>query len=144
MLPFLRHFLLYSYWSLGFPFSWPLWLVTAALVANLGLALMRMWPVRRDRWRMKYWLVLFNFLFFPATVAIAVVGTVPIDVPQRKNLPALWTTEGMFYVAVLIGIYWIYRMKGLRWFALSIFLIQLWTLLFASFVASMALTGTWL
>jgi hypothetical protein len=35
-------------------------------------------------------------------------------------------------------------MKGLRWFALSLAILQLWLLAAASFIAAMSLTGTWL
>ena len=37
-----------------------------------------------------------------------------------------------------------WKMKGLRWFALSLALLQLWLLAAANFIAGMSLTGTWL
>lgn len=35
-------------------------------------------------------------------------------------------------------------MKGLRWFAVSFEMLQIWLLVAANFIAGMALTGTWL
>lgn len=61
----------YSVWSLEFLYVWPMWLVTAAIFANLAIALAARWPFRADRWKNAYWLLFANFLFLPAMVAIA-------------------------------------------------------------------------
>ena len=138
----------YSQWSLEFVFVWPMSLVTVAIMVNLAVALIRKWPFRRDRWEKAYWLSFANFLFFPAIIAVAVIGTVAVPIgdapPPKLNTLAVWTSNGMFFASFLLGVYWVYRMKGLRWFALGLLIVQQWILCGAAFVAAMALSGTWL
>jgi hypothetical protein len=132
--------------SLDFLFVGPMWAVTLALVANLGAALMRTWHFRHDRWKKEYWLVFVSLSFIPVTIAIGVVGWIdPNLMPRPKpNMLAIWANNGLFIASLLFGIYWIYRMKGLRWLALAAMLIQLWLLFGAGFLAGMALSGDWL
>jgi len=120
--------------------------VTLALAANLALALKHKWPFRDDRWKNEYWLAFVNLLFFPIIVAIGVVGAVnPSIVPRPKPSTALvWTDNGTVIVSVALCVFWVYRMKGLRWFAFAIELIQLWILMGAGFITGMALSGDWL
>jgi hypothetical protein len=118
----------------------------AGLVASLGASLTLQWPFRHGRWKKKYWLVFTSYIFIPLTLAIGVIAAVnPQMVPRPKpNTLAVWTSNGLFVASLLLGIYWAYRMKGLRWFAAAIALIQLWILFFAGFIAGMALSGDWL
>lgn len=121
-------------------------LVTLALVANLAAALIHKWPFHPDRWKKEYWLAFLSFIFIPTTIAIGVVGWIdPSLVPRPKpNALLVWTSNGLFIASIVIGIFWVYRMKGLRWFALAVALIQLWVLMGAGFIAGMALSGDWL
>jgi hypothetical protein len=136
----------YFQWSLEFLFIWPMWLMTLAVVMNLGAALLLKWPFRHDRWKAVYWLLFVNFLFIPITVAIGIFGAIdPAQVPRaRPNTLAVWANNGLFFAAFVLGIYWMYRMKGLRWFAVAILLLQLWILLGAGFITGMSLSGDWL
>ena len=133
-------------WSLDFLFVGPMWLLTLALVANLGAALIRTWHLRHRQWNKEYWLVFAGLLFVPLTIAIGVVGWIdPSVVPRPKpNAVAVWANNGLDIAFLLFGIYWIYRMKGLRWFAVAVMLMQLWLLFCAGFFAGMALSGDWL
>src|SRR5258705_3709597 len=126
----------YFQWSLEFLFVWPMWLLTLALIANLGTSLFQKWPFRQDRWMPEYWLLFVNFLFVPITVAIGVIGAIdPAEMPRPKpNLLAVWSSNGLFFASFVLGIYWMHRMKGLRWFALAVLLLQLWVLLGAGFI----------
>ena len=136
----------YLQWNLEFLYAWPMLLVTLGLLANLGLALTHKSPFRHDRWKKEYWFAFLSLLFIPTTLAIGVVGTIdPGKVPRPKPDPfAVWSSNGLFVASVVLGIFWVYRMKGLRWFALAVALIQLWILMGASFIAGMALSGDWL
>ena len=141
-----RGFWRFFQWSLEFLFVWPMWLVTLALATNLGAALVRTWPFCHERWKNGYWLVFLTLLFIPIRIAIAVVGAVdPNMVPRPKpSALAAWANNGLDVAFLLLGIYWIYRMKGLRWFAVAVMLMQLWLLSGAAFIAAMALSGDWL
>jgi hypothetical protein len=85
-------------------------------------------------------------MFFPASLAVAVCGRVewtqqPFPGPNYRGLRA----EDLFEVGSLIlTVYRVSRMKGLRWLALSLAMLQLWLLAAAGFIAGMSLTGTWL
>jgi hypothetical protein len=87
-----------------------------------------------------------EFVLQPATVAIGTVGWIdPAIVPHPEpSMVLVWTNNGLFILSIVLGIFWIYRMKGLRWFAVAFALVQLWILFFAGFVAAMAITGDWL
>ncbi|HEY6443966.1 MAG TPA: hypothetical protein VIY66_11575 [Candidatus Acidoferrales bacterium] len=121
-------------------------MVTLVLVANLVVALIHRWPFDRERWRRQYWLAFLSLLFIPITIAVGEIGWIDPSLSPRP-MPStllLWTNNGLFIASVVLGIFWVYRMKGLRWFALAFALIQLWMLFWAGFVAGMALTGDWL
>jgi hypothetical protein len=132
--------------SLEFLYVWPLWLITLALVGNLVAALVHRWPFHHERWKNEYWLAFLGLLFIPTTIAVGVVGWIdPAMVPRPEpSATLIWTNNGLLLASVALGILWVYRMKGLRWFALALALIQLWILLAAGFTAGMALTGDWL
>ena len=120
-------------------------LVTFALAANLIVALGHR-PFPSERWTRHYWLAFLSLLFIPITIAIGEIGWVDPAMRPRPmpNALLLRTNDGLFVASAPLGIFWMYRMKGLRWFASAFALIQLWILLLAGFIASMALTGDWL
>jgi hypothetical protein len=133
-------------WSGEFLVVWPLWLVTLALIANLVAALVTKWPFRQDRWKKSYWLVFTNLLFIPVTIAIGVAWELDTSiVPRPKPNPlAVWTSNGSFFVSIALGVYWAFRMKGLRWVAIAILLVTHWMLMGAGVIAGMSLSGDWL
>jgi hypothetical protein len=53
----------------------------------------------------------------------------------------MWANHGLDGISVALCFFWVDRMKGLRWFALSFSLVQLWILLGAGLMTGMALTG---
>ena len=123
-----------------------MWLVTLCLFANLGTASIQTWRFHRVRWKKEYWFVFINLLFVPVVIAIGVLGRIdpsPVSRPQ-PNTVLVWANNGFFGISLLLGIYWVYRMKGLRWFAVALMMLQLWIIFFAGFIAGMALTGDWL
>jgi len=96
--------------------------------SSLVMALVKQRPLKSPNWRSYYWLTLTQLLFFPAIVSVAVLG--------RLNRAAI-----LLCVALAVGAFWIYRMKGLRWFAFSLIAVQYVFLLGAFFVAVTAVTG---
>ena len=136
----------YFQWSLEFLYVWPMWLVTLALIANIGAAMIQKWPFHPDRWKRAYSLILGNLLFIPITVAIGVLGAIdPGQVARPEpNTLAVWASNCLFVAFFVLGVYWIYRMKELRWFASAVLLLQLWLLLGAGLIAGMSMSGDWL
>jgi hypothetical protein len=132
--------------SFGFLHVWPLLLVTFGLLANLVVALIRRWPFSDKIWKREYWIVFLSLLFIPINIAIGDIGWIDPSISPRPapNTLLVWTNNGLFIASVALAIFWVYRMKGLRWFALAFALIQLWMMFWAGLVAGMALTGDWL
>jgi uncharacterized transporter YbjL len=69
-----------------------------------------------------YSLLFVNFLFIPITVAIGIFGAIdPAKVPHPgPNTLAVGANNGLFFASFVLGIYWMYRMKGLPWFAAAV------------------------
>lgn len=121
-------------------------LVTLILLANLCAAIIFSRPFRPNRWTGEYWLIFLSLLFVPITSAIGMAGWRGPGwlVRPKPNELLIWTNNGLDAISVALCFFWAYRMKGLRWFALSFSLIQLWMLLGAGLMTGMALTGDWL
>ncbi|MGD1210851.1 MAG: hypothetical protein ABR973_05775 [Candidatus Acidiferrales bacterium] len=137
---------MYLRWSLGFLYAPPFVYVTLLLAINFAAAVISQRPLRNPIWKRTYPFTIAQFLFFPATLAVAVIGRVDWQQPHFPG-PNYWglRAEDVFAVSsVIVGSYWIWKMKGLRWFASSLALLQLWLLAAANFIAAMSLTGTWL
>lgn len=128
-------------------YAWtPSLLVTLVLAVNLVAAVALRGPFHGEKWRPEYWLAFDTLLFIPATIAIGDIGWIDSTMKPRSAPSALllWTNNGMLIASILLGIFWIYRMKRLRWFAVALTLAQLWVLLWATLAAGMALTGGWI
>jgi hypothetical protein len=75
-------------------------------------------------WRNQYWLSLTQFLFFFAFVWVSAVA--PYDYHHAKQNPvAHWAIPILCFAAPAMAVFWIYRMRGLRWFAASLMGVQL-------------------
>jgi hypothetical protein len=146
MAHFWMAFWTYLRWSLEFLYVPPFLYGTVVLALSLIASAIRQRPFNKPIWKQTYTIVILQFLFFPAVLTVAVVGQVDWQQPHFPG-PNYWglRAEDLFDLGSLIlGVYWVRRMKGLRWFALSLAILQLWLLAVASFIASMSLTGTWL
>jgi hypothetical protein len=139
-------FWFYSLESLSFLFIPEMCLFTLALLANLVVSVTRSPRLRSGDWPKSCLGLLVNFLFFPAIIFVAVVWAVdgrqwPRPEPDHQ---AVQKCNTLFFLSLAFGSYWTYRMKGLRWFASAIVLLQQWILLGALFIAGMALSGDWI
>jgi hypothetical protein len=129
-----------------------------ALVPPLGLTFLLAlitflrtgWKKRlflNQHWERYHWYVMTHVLFFFAAIATGVLGAVPLAGPlvSRHTEPA-----GTFCLNAVLGAsfascaFWIWRMKGFRWFAASLMTIMEVPVLGAVFMAGMSVTGDWL
>jgi hypothetical protein len=136
----------YLHWSLEFLYMPPFAYGTLSLGLSFIASVIRQRPFSKPIWQQTYFIVVLQFLFFPATLAVAVLGRVDWQQPHFPG-PNKWglRVEDVFALgSLIVGIYWVWRMKGLRWFAVSLAMLQLCLLAAANFVAAMSLTGTWL
>ena len=115
--------------------------ITLAVFGNLVVSRLIQKPFGRDVWKRKYYIAIVQLVCYPATLLVAACGAV--DGPE----PNAWGFRATYALAIIsfgVGIYWVWLMKGIRWFAVSVVILQLWLLAAANFIAGMALTGRWL
>ncbi len=122
-------------------------LVCLLLIVGLFISIIWQQPFDSRRWRRRNLLIFTQVLFYPAIVAIGALFRVDSN-PMRPRAPvnpfADWALDITFFLSLALGLYWIYEMKRLRWFAFCfVFLVQL-VLFGAMFVAGMSITGDWL
>ena len=117
------------------------------LIIGLFVSLARQKPFERGLWKRYYSLVFTQLLFYPAIIAIGVlygVGSSPTQRLPKVNPFADWTLDVLFGVSLVSALFWICRMKGMRWFAFCLVFLQQILLFGALFVAGMSITGDWL
>jgi hypothetical protein len=146
MADFWLTFWTYLRWSLEFLYAPPFVYGTLLFGLSLIASVIRQRPFHKPIWKQTYAIVVLQFLFFPAVLTLAVLGRVDWQQPHfpGPNYWALRAEDLIDFGSLILGGYWVWRMKGLRWFALSLVILQLWLLVAAGFIAAMSLTGTWL
>jgi len=97
-------------------------------------------------WKRSHWLVSTQLLFFPIVISIGVLY--PADGPSylrsTPNSTANHVCDFLGWLHWHWRLFWVYRMKGFRWFAVSVVTVLEMILMGAFFVAGMAITGDWL
>jgi ABC-type dipeptide/oligopeptide/nickel transport system permease component len=131
----------YLLWSLQFLVYPPFCFITLAIAVDLLASVFIQKPFGQEIWKRKYSLAILQFACFPATLLVAAFGAVSGPEPNNWGLRAV---DALAFISLGVGIYWIGLMKGLRWYAISVVVLQVWLLAGANFVAGMALTGRWL
>jgi len=144
---FAEHFWTYSVWSVEFLFRIPqILIIFLAATASLAIAFWRQRPFQHPLWRRSHWLVLTQLLFFPIMICLGVLY--PADGPSSlrsiPNSTANYVCECLGWLSLALAAFWVYRMRGFRWFAVSVVAVLEMILLGAFFVAGMAITGDWL
>ena len=81
----------YLHWAVEFLWVPPFVFGTIALLVALPLTIWPSWTSIRHNWEPKHWLMFLQFVFFPAELAVAVLGTVP-SIPWPRQQPHSWAT----------------------------------------------------
>jgi hypothetical protein len=137
-------FVAYSLQALEFlvveQFKW----VSLALLIALSFATITTLrsPDARSRSVRLYLFPLLLLIAFPVTIAIGVLFAAPAL--GHRNHVGYWLLNGVDFLAVLFAIYSIYRCKGIRWFAATAVVAELWVILGATFIAGMSVAGDWI
>ena len=143
---FAQHFWTYSIWSLEFLVVLPRILIIVLLAtASLAIAYWKQRPFQNPLWKNSYWFVLTQLLFCPIVISIGILY--PADGPSflRSTPPHPLANNACAFLGFLslaLAAFWVYRMKGLRWFAASLVTLLEKILFGAFFVAG--ITGDWL
>jgi hypothetical protein len=104
----------------------PLSIALALSAVSLFWAAIKQRPFKTARWQPAYWLVITHAVFFLAAIAVAVLGANPITNPTVPHAPVLAAKRCLDVVtlgSVASCAFWVWRMKGLRWFATSLMLV---------------------
>jgi hypothetical protein len=121
----------------------PLSILLPLAVLSLVWAWRHQQPVRKQLWRPVHWLVFSHLLFFG--MAILIGDLYPYDRPARTvHHRADQALDFLFFASLASCAFWIWRMKGFRWFAASLMAVMQCPILGALFIAGMSVTGTWL
>jgi hypothetical protein len=135
---------MYSAQTFGLVVTLPFFWFSLAVLISLILTAMEAFPRFSALPQPKsfYLWPLMLLVAFPLTVAIGVFFAAPS--PSSPNKVGSLLLNGLELVALLFGIYCIYRAKGLRGFTTALVVAELWILLAAGFFAGMSVTGDWL
>ena len=119
------------------------------IVLMIGLFVSLAWqkPFERMVWKRYYSLVFGQMCFYPAIIAIGVLYRAissPTQHLAKVNPFVDWTLDVLFGLSLVSGLFWICRMRGLRWVAFCLVLLQQVLLFGALFIAGMSITGDWL
>lgn len=89
------------------------------IAALIALAPMVRRPFQKRLWKPHYWLVLTHLLFFAGAIALGVLR--PNPDPHREGDPAaLRLLSALWWGSLASCAFWIWRMKGFRWWACAL------------------------
>ncbi len=133
-------------WGLDFWRIPPLLVMAVICLAGVAICLFRPSRVRAN-WRRSYWLVSIQLLFYPLAIAIGSAFQAKVHPPTEPLNPNRLGEHLLdaLTIASLIGaVFWVYYMKGLRWLAVSLVILQETIICGALFVAGMSVSGDWI
>jgi hypothetical protein len=138
----------FSQWALeGVVMLPPLIFAFSLAGISFVLAWIKQRPYKKGLWQRYHWLASSHLMFFIAAIAVAVFYANPVTNP---TIPHPANPLGEIYLgAVTYGSlascgFWIWRMKGFRWYAASLMALAEVITYSALFIAGMAVTGDWL
>lgn len=141
---FARRFWTFTIWSLEFLQLPPLFTFLAVSSVSLIAATWRQRPFQSPLWKSSYWLAFTQLLYFPLFIFIGILFPASSRSYLHPELIATRACDLIGLLSIASAGFWIYRMKGLRWFALSLVAVIQPILMGALFVAGMSVTGDWL
>jgi hypothetical protein len=143
-IPFVRQFWTYSLWSLQLVVTLPrlLWVLLGATL-SLVFACINELPFQSPRWKRSYWLVFTQLLFFPIVISIGVLYPAASVNRGAAVSTANKVSQMLGWLSMALAVFWVYRMKGTRWFAISLVVVIQVILMGAFFISGMAVSGDW-
>ncbi len=129
--------------AIGSPFCL-LFTIAAIVFVRKGL---KQRPFRTGLWKPRHWLILRHLLFFPAAIAVGVLFANPLTghgPAHPANRFAVLCLNTLGYGSLASCAFWIWRMKGFRWFAAGLMILMELPMGGAVFVAGMSVTGDWI
>jgi hypothetical protein len=137
----------FSAWSLEALSLPPLLFVLILSAISLVWAGLKQRPFKTGRWKTNHWFVVSHLLFFVSAIAVAVFGVNPNTNPTIPHPPipaAELCLDIVTYGSIASCGFWIWRMKGFRWYAASLLLVAEVVVWGALSIAGMSVSGDWL
>jgi hypothetical protein len=125
----------------------PIPLIVVIASGSLACAGIKQTPFRTQAWKTHPWFVFSHLVFFAAAIAVGVHWAVPLTGPPSTRFPnraGVRYLDAVMYSSFASCVFWIWRMKGFRWFAGSLMVLMEVPVLGALFVGGMSVTGDWL
>ena len=144
---FLATFLRFAEWALEAVLIPRVLIVCVLAVTSLALAAVRQKPYSRGLWKPYHWLVLTHLLFFPAVIAAGIIWANPITnptVPHHAIEAGRWWLNVLMFASFASCVWWVWRMRGFRWFAVSLMLLAEVLVFCSLFISGMSVAGDWL
>jgi hypothetical protein len=137
----------FSLWALEAVILPPVLIVVVLALTSLILAAAKQRPFKRELWKPRHWLVLTHLLFFPAVIAVGVVWANPVanpTVPHHAIETGRRCLDALSYASLASCAWWVWQMRGFRWFATSLMLLAEVVVFTALFISGMSVAGDWL
>ena len=111
---------------------------------SLALALWKQRPFQNPLWKRSHWFVLTQLLFFPVVISLGVLYPASSPSFYHAQSVASRACDLLSWLSVALAGFWVYQMRGFRWFALSVVGVLEIILMGAFFISGMAVSGDWL
>ena len=137
----------YSEWALEFMIVPPLCFAFGFAAISLVWAGLKQRRLKTRLWKPYYWLFAAHLLFFVAAITVGVLMANPItnpSIPHHAERSAKLLLDAVTYCSIASCGFWIWRMKGIRWFAASLMALAELVTWGAFVVAGMSISGDWL
>jgi len=137
----------FSEWALEFMIVPPICFAFLFGAISLVWAAQKQRPFHTRMWKPHHWLALTHLLFFAAAIIVGVLGQNPVTNPtiiHSADKTAELFLDVVTYGSLASCVFWIWRMKGFRWYATSLMALAELVTWGALFVAGMSITGDWI
>jgi hypothetical protein len=101
-------------------------------------------PYRKGLWKQFYWLVFTQLLFYPAVMAAGWIFQLepPFYLPNsRTQTTGFWIIGSLFFISIALGLFWVWKIKGFRWYIFSFVATLQLLLCSACLFAGFSITG---
>jgi hypothetical protein len=137
----------YALWALQALLLPPLLAVAGVAGLSFILSAFGQNPMRTGRWKQYHWLAAAHLLFFFAAIAVGVTWRNPQvnpTLPHTANAVGKMWLDVITCSSLVSCAFWVWRMKGFRWFAASLMVLLQVPVFAALFVAGMSVSGDWI
>ena len=104
-------------------------------------------PFKTRLWKPHHWLVATHLLFFAAAIDVGVLSANPVvnpTIPHHADPIGRHALDALTYGSMASCCFWVWHMKGFRWYATSLIAMAELITFGALFVAGMSVAGDWI